>query len=214
MSFHQVFTRSLLAGSFVVFVIGAIGLVLGNWVAMSYEEGLGWIAAHPTTWTWSTILLAASLILCVAGLAVFNDYFQFGEARPLAKFGFVTFLFGALFWILAMGFRLSIDPWAAQILVEISSLPTTLTPLCLSRSVLHDIYMFSTFLASSIYGVALLKSPQFPNGLGWFAVGYGLVGATAEAISGGPIPGMALIVPLILGLSPLPPLPQPGKDAI
>ena len=80
------------------------------------------------------------------------EYFQFVETRLLAKFGFVPFLVGSLFWILAMGFRLSIAPWAAQTLVETFSL-----------------------LAS-------------------------------EAISGGLIPGMALVVPLLLGMSPLPDL--------
>jgi hypothetical protein len=203
-NFHQALTRLLLVGSVVVFAAGAIGLVLGNWVTVSYEEGLRWIAANSGIWALSTILLAISLILCAAGLAAFNDFFQSGEARLLARFGFVTFFVGVLFWILAMGFRLSIDPWAAQILVETSSLPDSLTPLRLLRSVLHDIYMYSTFLGSSIYGLALLKSQDFPNGIGWFALGYGLVGTIAEAISGGPIPGMPLIVPFVLGLSPLP----------
>lgn len=213
MNFHQLFTRLLLIGSFVVFVAGAIGLVVGNWVSMSYEEGLPWIAAHPTTWTLSTILLAASLILCAGGLGVFNDYLPSGEARPLARLGFVTFLVGAIFWVLAMGFRLSIEAWAAQIFVESSSLPDSLTPLRMLQLTLDKVFMFASFLGSAIYGLALLKSPHFPSVLGWFAVGYGLVGATAEAISGGPIPGMALIVPLILGLSPLPNLAQTVNDA-
>ena len=206
-SFHLVLTRSLLIGSCVVFAAGAAGPVLGNWVNMSFGKGLMWIAAHPTAWAFSAILLAISLILCVAGLAVFNDYFQFSEARLLAKIGFFTYLIGSIFWILVMGFRLSVSPWAAQILGETSSLPETFTPLNLLQSTLYDIFMISTFLASSIYGLALLKAKQFPNALGWFSLVYGLLAAVSFAINGGPIPIMVLVVPLVLGIAPY---PDPG----
>ncbi len=42
-------------------------------------------------------------------------------------------------------------------------------------------FMVSTFVAPAIYGLALLKSPQLPGGLGWFALGYCLFGAAASA---------------------------------
>lgn len=211
LSVDQMLTRGLLVGGFLTFVAGALGLVLSNWVSMPYEDGLRWLAAHSTSWTISTVLLAVSLVLCSAGLAAFNEYFPLGGARLLAKAGFITFFVGSLSWVLAMGYRLSVDPWAAQILVESSQLPDALTPLRALDSVLHDIFMFSTLLGSAIYGLALIRSPLFSSALGWFALGYGLVVAVSEALTSGPIPGMALIVPLILGMSPLPDLPENGR---
>lgn len=200
--FHRTLTRSLLLGSAVVFAAGAAIPALGNFWGMSLEEGLVWIAANPGKWAFSSIAFIASLILCVAGLAIFNQLFQFSEAQPLSKIGFYTFLIGAILWIIVMGFHLSLGPWAAKIFVETSSLPDSFTPLSLLESSLFDILMVSTFLASSIYGIVLLKAQGFPNSLGWFSLVYGLFGAAAYAITGGPIPGMVLVVPLALGLSP------------
>jgi hypothetical protein len=102
-----------------------------------------------------------------------------------------------------VAFRLSLAPWAAQILVETASLPDSFTPLSLLESTLFDIFMLSTFLASSLYGLALLVSRRFPSAIAWFSILYGLLGALSYALTGGPIPIMVLVVPLVLGISPL-----------
>lgn len=176
---------------------------------MSLEEGLHWIATHQVEWAFSSIAFILSLILCVAGLAIFNQFFQLGEAQFIIKIAFYTFLIGAIFRIITMGIRLRIGPWAAQIFSETALLPDSFTPLSLLESAFFDIFMLSTFMASSIYGFALLNSAQFPNGLGWFSVAYGLFGVVSYAISGGLIPIMVLAVPLVLGMAPLPsPEPQ------
>ncbi len=207
-SFHRALTRFLLFSSFVVFAAGAAVPALGNFWGMSLDEGLRWIAANPGGWAFSSSAFITSLILCISGLAVFNQFFQYGEAQLLTKIGFYLFLIGSLLWIISMGFRLSIAPWAAKLLIETSALPDSFVPLSLLESMLHDIFMISTFLASSIYGLALLKSRKFPNSVGWFSVVYGLFGAAYYAISGGPIPIMVLVVPFFLGMSPL---PDPGS---
>ena len=163
-SFQQVFTRILLIGSFVVFAAGAALPAFDNYWGMSLDEGLDWIADNPGKWAFSSIFFIASLVLCVAGLAIFNEFFRSRGAQPLAKIAFTTYLIGAIFWIITMGFRLSIGPWAAQIFRETSALPDSFTPLGLLESAFFDIFMLSTFSASSIYGFALLKSPQFANG--------------------------------------------------
>lgn len=201
-SFHQLMTRILLIGSFIVFAAGATGPALGGFWGMSLEDGARWIAANPGTWTVSTILFIVSLFLCVSGLAGFNDSVQRGEAHLLAKAGFLTFSVGALFWIMDMSFRLSVELWAARIFVETSTFPNSYTPLRLLQSTLGHMFMVSTLLASSVYGLALLRSPQFPRSLGWFALGYGLLVAASYAVTRGPIPIMVLVVPLVLGMSP------------
>lgn len=201
---HPALTRVLLVGSFAVFAAGATPPALGGVWNAPLEAGLEWIANYPGRWAFSAIAFIFSLILCVAGLAIFNDFLQARPAQILSKIGFYTFLIGALLWIISMGFRLSVIPWAAQILAETSSLPDAFEPLRLLETKLHDIFMVSTFLASSVYGLALLASPKFASGLGWFSVVYGLGAAALFVISRGPIPIMVLVVPLILGLSPLP----------
>lgn len=211
MSSDHLLTRALLIGGFIVFVAGASGLVLGQWVVMSYEEGLQWTAAHPKSWMASNALLAASVVLMAAGLGVFNEYFPGGGVRMLAHFGFVTFFVGAVCWVLAMALRLSVEPWAAQFLVEARPMPASATALRGLESVLHAAFMYCALTASSIYGLALLGSPRFGNAAGWFAVAYGSIIAIWEALNAGPIPGMALIVPLVLGLLPLPELPEAGQ---
>lgn len=211
MSADQLLTRGLLLGGFMVFVLGAIAYVSGGWVTLSYEEGLRQVAAKFGLWSFSSICLAVSLILTVAGLALFNEYFSLDGAKMLAIVGFVVFFIGALAWLLAMGYRLSVDTWAAQIMAETTSLPPSLAPLRRLESVMHDMFMYSTLAGSAIYGLALLKSGRFPSAVGWFAVTYGSFMVIWEALSAGPIPAMALIVPLVLGLAPLPELPAAGQ---
>lgn len=206
-SLHCLLTKVLLIGSFIVFAAGATGPALGGFWGMSLEDGAHWIAAHPGTWALSGILFIVSLFMCVSGLAIFNEALQTVDAQLLARIGLVIYLIGSLFWIIDIGFRLSVELWAARIFAETSSFPESFTPLRILQSRLSDIFMISTFIASAIYGLSLLKSSQFPISVGWFSVVYGLFMAAAYALTGGPIPIMVLVVPLILGLiSPCPSL--------
>ena len=205
LNINQILTRFLLIGSAVVFAAGAAVPAVDNFWGMASDEAAKWIAANPGRWIFSSVAFIVSLLLCVAGLAVFNEYLQ-EDAQPLAKIGFYTFLTGALFWIIVMGFRLSIEPWAARIFVETASAPESFAPFDLLQSKFYDIFMVAAFLASSVYGLALLRSPQFPNSVGWFSVGYGILMAAAHVVSSGPIPVMVLVVPLVLGMLPYPDL--------
>lgn len=207
---HQVLTRCLLIGSFVVFAIGASVPALNNFWGMTTKEGLLWIAANPGKWSFSSISFIFSLMMAVAGLVLFNQTRHSDGAQLFTCIGFFLFFTGAIFWILNMGFRLSIAPWAAKILVETSVLPDSFIPLRLLETKLYDIFMVSTFLASSIYGLALLNSTQFTKGVGWFSIVYGLVAAFSFVAWRAPIPIMTLVVPLLLGTIPYPVLGAQG----
>jgi hypothetical protein len=197
--FQKFLTRFLLIGSFAAFAIGAASPAFGGVWTGTREEGAQWIVAHPGGWAFTTTAFIVSLVMCIAGLAIFSEYFLAGDAQFLGKTGFYVYLTGALLWIITMGFRLSVIPLGAEILVENGALPEYLTPLSQWETALFDIFNTAAFLASSIFGLALLKSRDFSNWLGGVAVAYGILGVIFS-----PIPIMVLVIPLILGVSPLP----------
>jgi hypothetical protein len=199
--FQNIFTRFLLVGSFVVFGAGAAVPASGGVWWATKEKAARWIVNHPEGWTFATTAFIVSMVMCIAGLAVFSEYFLADEAQILGKAGFYVFLTGGLLWIIIMGFRLGVTPMGAEILVENGALPDYVTSLSQWESALFDIFSIAPFLASSIFGLALLKSRSFSNGLGWFSVAYGILGVVAR-----PIPIMVLVVPLVLGITPYPDL--------
>lgn len=181
------------------FAVGAVIPGLDGFWGMSDEEGARWIVNHPGSWQFTSIAFIASLVMCIIGLAIFTDTILKDEAQVLGKIGFYAFFIGGIFWVINMGFRLSVLPYTARILVETGAVPEYLIPLRLWEAILSRIFKVLTFLASSIYGLALLRSGKFSGILGWFAIGYGIYGVLFD-----PIPITVLVVPLALGLSNLP----------
>lgn len=190
------FTRFLLVGSFIVFAAGAAVPASGGVWTATQEEAARWIVAHPGGWAFATTAFIVSIVMCNAGLALFAEHFLQGDAQFLGKAGFYVYLTGALMWILVMGYRLGVIPVGAEFLVENGEVPEFFTPVSLWESAFFDMFETATFLASSIFGLALLKGRGGSNVLGWFAVAYGIFGIVA-----GSIPIMVLVVPMTLGLS-------------
>lgn len=197
-SFQQTIASFLLVGSFIVFAAGAAVPAFGGVWSASDEEAAPWIASHPGGWTFATTAFITSMVMVIAGLAVFTDIFLNGDAKFLGKVGFYSYMIGGIALIIIMAFRLSVVPMGAEILVETGAQPDYLAPFNLLTNKLFDILNVTTFVASSIFGLALLKSPEYSNGVGWFAVAYGIFGVFSS-----PIPIMILVVPLLLGIIPL-----------
>lgn len=194
-SFQKIITSILLVGSFVVFAAGAAVPAFGGVWSASDEEAARWIASHPGGWSFATTAFITSIVMVVAGLAVFTDIFLKGDTKLLGKVGFYSYFIGGIALIIIMAFRLSVVPLGAELLVETGVQPDYLNPFDLLTNKLFDIFNVTTFVASSIFGLALLKSPEYSNGVGWFAIAYGIFGVFTS-----PIPIMVLVVPLLLGI--------------
>ncbi len=203
-TYHHTLTRILLVGSFLIFAIGAsIPAVDGFW-GLPFEEGLRWVAANPGRWFLTNILFLFSFLACLSGLGLFNQLLQAGTVRSLASVGFSIFLIGTIFWLIDLGFRLSFEPWAARITSNSTEPSDIIAGLHHLQGTFFDFFMVLTFLGSVIYGIVLVQSTSFSNTAGWFSIAYSMVFGIAYVTTGGPIPIMVLVVPLILGILPYP----------
>lgn len=198
--YHNILTRVLLIGSFLIFAAGAsIPAADGFW-GLSFEEGLDWVASNPGRWSLTNILFIVSFLSCLSGLAFFNQHIQEGTARSIAITGFGFFLIGAVFWFIDLSFRLGFEPWAARLLKDTAEYNEIVSGLHRLQTTFFNLFMEITFLGSAVYGVVLVHSPSFSSAAGWFAIAYSLLLGLWFLATGGPIPIMVLVVPLILGL--------------
>ena len=199
-STHAILTRTLLIGSFLIFAAGAsIPAGSGFW-GMSFIEGLNWVAAHPGHWTLTNVLFIISFLSGLAGLVLFNQYTEPGTVRAIANIGFTIFLIGSIFWLIELGFRLRFEPWAASLISDGAELPDIVFGLRQLQNIFFNLFMSVAFLGAAVYGAALILSPSFTNAAGWFLAGYNLFFGVVFVTTGGPIPIMVLVGPLVLGL--------------
>ena len=200
---HGLLTRVLLTGSFVIFAAGASLPAAGGFWGMSFTEGLKWVAENPGRWTMTNVLFIISFLACIAGLALLNQLVEAGTVRAIANAGFAIFLLGTVFWLIDLGFRLAFEPWAAG-LAGAGDLPDVVQGLRLLQTTFFGFFMALAFLGGAVYGAALITSPSFSGAAGWFLLAYNVFFGWLFVTTGGPIPIMVLVGPLVLALVPYP----------
>jgi len=154
-------------------IVGAVVFWVGaaTFPGTSPEKVLANPAAH--FWTSCTFLLAT--IITLAGLALFTLALREAGDRFLSVLGLLAFMFGAVFWIIHLAYRLTILVGAAQELNK-TSMPYPWFQLWRDwAGLLFGIYSVLAYLGIAAYGGALLKTGLLARWVGWTCLAFSLL---------------------------------------
>ncbi len=164
------------------------------------REWLHLVFSHQRLWRWGTILFMSGVVVTALGLALFTSLLRDAGDQVFSEVGLVAFLFGAVLWVIALAFRLSIDPWAGQETAKTAVIPAFYVPLTRWTGVLFAIYTVLAFSALAAYGVAVLCTPVLPQWVGWISIVYGLAGLGLFGLTGDSYPFLHHLMPLVIGI--------------
>jgi|SRR6266699_6564444 hypothetical protein len=164
------------------------------------REYLLGILAHSTLWQWANILFISGTIVTILGLALLATQLRDAGDRAFSQLGLITFVFGAVLWVIILAFRLSIDPWAAQETARTGVLPDYYMPFTLWTHTLFVIYTVLAFAALVAYGGAVLSTGVLPHWVGWIALVYGLAGLGLVGFTGDAPPALHYLLPIVMGV--------------
>ena len=176
-----------------LFIAGAVIFWSGAriWPGMS----LSVIAQHGPEhlWTSSTFLLAT--VITLAGMALLRLALQDAGDRFWATLGLLGYLFGAVFFVMHLGFRLTVMPLAAEEFGRVGAAPNWYEPWRIWAGLGFGIYHVLAYLALMAYGIALLKTRILPRAAASLSIGFALL---AVPWFGPPL--LIHMVPWILGV--------------
>jgi hypothetical protein len=134
------------------------------------------------------------------GLAMFTSLLRGAGDRIFSLLGLLAFAFGAVFWVISLAFRLSIDPWAAQETAKTAVIPEFYVPLTCWTGVLFVIYTVLAFSGLVAYGGAILATPVPPQWVGRLSIVYGLAGLGLLGITKDAPPFLHYLIPMLIGI--------------
>ncbi|MBI4483028.1 MAG: hypothetical protein HY652_09075 [Acidobacteria bacterium] len=156
-----------------LFIVGAVIFWIG---AMSFPgmrlEGIA--ANQPGHFLTSATFLVATVI-SLAGLTFFTLVLREAGDRFLSILGLVAFLFGAVFWVTHLAFRLTVMVSAAQEMARTAVPPPWYEPWYRWSGLLFGIYHVLAYLALVAYGAAVLKTALLARWVGWICIIFALV---------------------------------------
>jgi hypothetical protein len=156
-----------LVGGLVVFTVGALAWRLVFQAPLA--EALPAIHAQRGRYTWIHVWMVAAMFITPAGIA--------GVAAEresvLADMAAVVYLIGAVCWIVALTFRLTVVRWAAEETVSKGSVPTPFAALDSWAGTLYVVHMAAAYATFAVLGAAVLADGG-PGWLGWLGVALGL----------------------------------------
>jgi len=156
-----------------LFIAGAAIFWSGanTWPGMGLDRIAGRLPEH--YWTSATFLLAA--VITLAGLALFRVALREAGDPVWAMLGLGAYLFGAVFWGIHLGFRLTVVPLAVEEFTRTGAAPAWYAPWRLWAGLGFAIYHVLAYLAVIAYGIAVLKTRFLPRAAGWLCIGFALL---------------------------------------
>ena len=179
------------------------GLGVRVWNA-PLPEHLERIASNRSAWLWTNRGIVAGVLLTAVGLGGLTALLREAGDRLLGQTGLLLFALGVTFWVVELAFRLSVTVWAAETASSSVAPPAFFEPLQRWMGTLFFLYMLLAYLATAVYGSALLQTALLPAWVGWVMLGAGLFGALSFA-TGLPtlfsIPAGVQLAPLLIGIA-------------
>jgi len=142
------------------------------------EQALAAIHVEHRRHTWILTWMLVAMIVTPAGLAGYAML----AASPLAAMAAAAYNIGAVAWIAALTFRLTVQRWAAAQ----PAIPDFFAPLNAWATGLYTVHMTSAYAAFAALGAAVLAADG-PSWLGWLGIGLGvgcLAGFVATRFAG------------------------------
>ncbi len=172
MTQHLLVGTTLVAGP-VIFLIGA-----GGW-RLAYErplpEALLVIHRDRRRRAWIHGWMIAAMFVSSAGIVAFATTVATGTAVALAVMGASIFALGAVCWISALAFRLTVVPWAAAHTAEQDEPPPGFAALDAWSGALYSVHMASAYAASGVLGAAVIVDGALMAWVGWAGIVWGCV---------------------------------------
>jgi hypothetical protein len=197
----------------IVLILGSLVFGCGGWLywpikdekgiiifGLSPREWLRLVFDHPGLWRWATLLFISGVIVTVLGLTLLTLLLWDAGDRMFSQLGLIAFAFGAVLWVINLAFRLSIDPWAAQVTAKTEVLPDFYIPLTRWIHALFLIYTVLAFSAMVAYGGAILSTHVLPQWVGWTIIVYSLAGLGLLGFTDDAPPFLHYLVPLLMGI--------------
>jgi hypothetical protein len=176
----------LLTGG-IVFTIGAMSPPWEQWYA-PLQRALQVIGQHKVGWYWIHACFVLGVILTILGFVALAHALRDTPSGVLASLVGAAYVTGAVFWLVNIAFRGSVQVWAADEVIRTGSIPIYYEPLRRWASLLFAGYSFLGYAAVAGLGWVMLRTGLSPRWAAWFAVVMGL--------SGGGVMGMS--VPMIV----------------
>ena len=184
-----------LAGG-LTFLLGAASPPQEQWSAPPLRA-LQVIAAHPVAWLWIHACFATAVVLTILGFGAFAFALAtVPRGALLAVLSRDAYLAGAFLWLANIGFRVTVQAWAAAELVRSGALPPSYLPGQQWVDALFALYITLAYLADAAVGWIALRTAIAPRWTGWFAIAFGL---TAGGIVGASIPALVHLPLMIVG---------------
>jgi hypothetical protein len=86
----------------------------------------------------------------------------------------IVYAMGAVCWVVALAFRLTVVVWAAEHAVEHGQPPDGFVALDRWAGSLYVVHMTSAYAAFALLGSATVLAGELPPWVGWLGVGWGL----------------------------------------
>jgi hypothetical protein len=161
----------VLVAGLVTFLVGAVAWRLEY--QRPLHEALPAIHRDRGRRAWIHTWMIVGLVFTLAGLLGMT--LALGEPTATVLAGMATAIYGAgaVCWIVALTFRLTVVPWAAE-LATAGRVPEGFAAYDRWAGALYVVHMLTAFVGSAVLGMALLASDALPGWLGWAGALWGL----------------------------------------
>lgn len=164
-----------------IFMVGAVGWRLDYQRPLA--ESLPVIHRDRRRWAWIHVWMMAGVLLTPAGLAGLAVIQTQPTATVLTAMATATYLSGAVGWIAALAFRLTVVRWAAEQTVTVGDVPHGFAAYDRWAGALYCVHMLTAYVASAVLGIALLAEDDLPTWLGWTGLAWGLAFAVGLMVT-------------------------------
>ena len=176
-----------------VFLVGAFSPPWEQWYA-PLQRALEIIGRHRIAWYWIHGCFVLGVILTILGFVALAHGLRATPAGLLATLVGVIYAIGAVFWLVNIAFRGTVQVWAADEVIRTGSVPPGYEPLRHWAGLLFSLYMLLAYAASAGLGWLMLRTGLVPRWSAWVAVFTGLTGGGVVGMS---VP-MVVHIPLIV----------------
>jgi len=160
-------------------IVGAAIVWMGatTWPGQRLER----VATQLTAYLWANGSFLLGAVTVLAGLTILTVALRESGDRLFGELGLVSFLFGSVFWIISLAFRLTVTVSAAQEMARTGTPPAFFEMWLRWAGLLFGIYIVLAYLGIAAYGGALLKTGLLARGFCWTRVVVGLAAAAKNA---------------------------------
>jgi hypothetical protein len=168
-----VFLAGVIATIIAVTTPDYTGLTRQVWNVPSDRDRLEIIAAHPGAWHWSSAWWAIGSIFSAIGFGLVAVLLRQNNEALIGEIAVVCFILAVLLWLVAMAYRMGVEPLVIAATEGADSLPDWFKPVEAWSLNIMLMYLILAYAAVGVLGWGLLRTALLPSWIGWFSVRQG-----------------------------------------